>query len=206
MAAKKTASKAAKAAAKTQKSAAASSSAASSSAASSASEAATEAAEPVAPLGIWTRKMVEQAIAAFNDMKAVPAHDEDGVAGLVDDFYRFVDVVARGDVEVEGLSLAAEMIRLGHGWLEKNPRHIRINSPTWDKELVENTVRWFGSVQDDGKNVKDTVARVAAFERVWRSGHVEDGEARVIAQVFVEHVHAWVRKSPEARKAWDALN
>lgn len=196
MAAKKAASKAAsqavnaaKAAAKTQKTA------------SSSSEG-----EPFAPPGIWTRKMVEQAIAAFNDMKAVPAHDDDAVAALVDDFYRFVDVVARGDVEVEGLSLAAEMIRLGHGWLEKNPRHIRINSPAWDKELVENTVRWFGSVQDDGKNLKDTVARVAAFERVWRSGHVEDGEARLIAQAFVEHVHAWVRKSPEAQKAWDALN
>ncbi len=200
MAAKKKASKAATAA----------SQAAASQAASQAGTTREAEADPVAPEGVWTRKMVEQAIAAFNDMKAVPAHDEQGVDALVGDFYRFVDVVARGDVEVEGMSLASEMLRLGHGWLEKNPRHIRINTAPWDKELVESTVQWFGAVMNDPKSVKDslkdTVARFAAFERVWRSGQVEDGEARLIAQAFVEHGKDWVRKTPEAQKAYDALN
>jgi hypothetical protein len=159
----------------------------------------------VAPDGIWTRAMVEQAIAAFNDLKAVPAHDDDAVAGLVDGFYAFVDVVARGDVELEALALASEMIRLGHAWLEKNPRHIRVNSEVWSKDLVENTVQWFGAASQDPKTVKDTVARFAAFEAVWRSGWVEAGEARAIAQAFVEHGKDWVAKTPEAKKAYEAL-
>ncbi|MDP2345926.1 MAG: hypothetical protein Q8O67_33610 [Deltaproteobacteria bacterium] len=158
-----------------------------------------------APEGIWTRAMVEQAIAAFNDLEAVPAYDDDAVAGLVDGFYAFVDVVARGDVELEALALASEMIRLGHAWLEKNPRHIRVNSEVWGKELVENTVQWFGAASKDLKTVKDTVARFAAFESVWRSGWVEAGEARAIAQAFVEHGKDWLAKTPEAKKAYEAL-
>ena len=161
--------------------------------------------EASAPPGIWTRKMVEQALLAFNDLKAVPAHDEDGVNALVDSYYGFVDVVARGDVEVEALSLASELIRLGHDWLEKNPRYIRINSDVWDKQLVENTILWFGSVRDDKSKVKDTVARFAAFERVWRSGHVAEGEARWLAQALVEHGRDWINSNADAQKAYDAL-
>ena len=161
--------------------------------------------EPRAPEGVWTRAMVEQAIAAFNDLEAVPAWDDDAVAGLVDGYYRFVDVVARGEVELEALALASEMIRLGHDWLEKNPRHIRINSERWGKELVELTVQWFGAASQDPKAVKDTVSRFAAFERVWRSGWVEPGDATAIAQAFVEHCKLWLQKTPEAKKAYDLL-
>ena len=170
-----------------------------------AAQAAQGAADVTAPDGIWTRAMVERAIAAFNDLEAVPAWDDDAVEDLVDAYYRFVDVVARGAVELEALALASEMIRLGHDWLAKNPRHIRINSDPWSKELVENTVQWFGVASKDSKNVKDTVARFAAFERVWRSGWVEAGEARAIAQAFVEHGRDWLQKTPDAKKAYEAL-
>lgn len=158
-----------------------------------------------APAGIWTRKMVETAILAFNDLKAVPAHDEEAVADLVDSYYRFVDVVARGDLEVEALALASEMIRLGHAWLEKNPRHIRVNSEVWPKSLVEDTIQWFGAAMQDPKAVKDTVARFAAFEAVWRSGWMEEGEARLLAQAFVQHGKEWLEKNPEAKKAYAAV-
>lgn len=164
-----------------------------------------EASAEGAPEGIWTRKMVEQAILVFNDLKAIPAHDEEAVNDLVDRYYRFVDVVARGEVEVEALALASELIRLGHAWLEQHPKHIRINSDVWDKPLVENVILWFGSVRDDKSKLKDTVARFAAFERVWRSGWVAEGEARWLAQALVENGREWLQKNPEAQKAYDAL-
>ncbi len=162
-------------------------------------------AAPAAPDGIWTRAMVTKAIEAFNDLDATPSYDDDAVARLVDDYYRFVDIVARGEVEIDALALAAEMIRLGHAWLEKNPRHIRINSEVWSRDLVESTVRWFGAASQDSKKVKDTATRFAAFERVWRSGWVEAGEARATAQAFVEHGKSWLEKTPEAKKAYEAL-
>jgi hypothetical protein len=157
------------------------------------------------PSGLMSKKMVETLIAAFNDPKLTPNHDEDAMHRLVDDFYRFVDVVARGAVDADALPLASEMLRMGHDWLKQNPKYIRINSGVWTKPLVEDTIRWFASIKGDAKNLKENVARFAAFERVWRSGLVEEGETALIAQAFVEHVKDWMRTEPAAQKAYDAL-
>ena len=161
--------------------------------------------KPADHTGLWTRAMVERAIAAFHDPEAAPAWDDDAVAARVDDYYRFVAIVARGAVEIEALALAGEMIRLGHRWLEQNPRFIRIHAEPWSQALVENTVQWFGTALNDKKDIEDTVARFAAFERVWRSGFVEAGNARAIAQAFVEVGRAWIEKTPEAKKTWERL-
>lgn len=169
-----------------------------------AAKATKKSAEPQAPEGIWTRAMVEKAIVAFNDEKLTPSHDDDAVARMVDDFHAFVDVVARGDLEVEALALASEFIRVGHKWLDQHPRHVRINGEVWGKALVENTIQWFGAAMNDAKATKETAARFAAFEAVWRSGLVEEGEARWLAQAFVEFGQEWLSKNPEAKKAYDA--
>ncbi len=140
--------------------------------------------------------MVERAAAVFAELPRLPAFDPRAIAERIAAWYRFVDVVAEGAVVAEAAPLAAEIVRFGASFLADHPEHVLVSGASWELEDVEAVARWFGAVSDQGGD--DVVARVAAFERIVRSGLVSD-EASPLAHALLEIMGTW-RTASERRR------
>ncbi len=132
--------------------------------------------------------MVERAAAVFAELPRLPAYDPGRIAERVAAWYRFVDVVAEGAFVVEAAPLAADIVRGGVQFLAEHPEHVLVSGATWDVDDVEGVARWFGAVSDEGG--ADVVARVLAFERIVRSGLIDD-DAMPLAQALLELMDSW---------------
>lgn len=142
---------------------------------------------PVAP-GVWTLPMVQKAAAVFAELPQLPGWDRAGIAERVAAWYRFVDVVAEGAVASDAAVLAGEIVRFGARFLEAHPEHVLVGGARWSADDVEAVARWFGGVQAAGG--ADVDARLLAFERVVRSGLVDD-DARPLADALLEVIDGW---------------
>jgi hypothetical protein len=138
----------------------------------------------------WSKEMVGRAATVFAELPHLPTWDKGPIAERVAAWYRFVDVVAAGLVEVDGLPLAGEIIRFGADFLTAHPEHVLVAGAVWQADDVEGVARWFGGVGPRRGAGADVVARMDAFERVVRSRLVAD-EAMPLAQALVDAMEGW---------------
>ncbi len=137
---------------------------------------------------MWTVDMVQHAAAVFAELPRLPAYDRGAIAQRIAAWYRFVDVVAEGAIVADAAPLAAEIVRFGTRFLDDHPEHVLVGGATWGVEDVEGVARWFGAVSDEAD--VDVDARVMAFERIVRSGLVDE-DATAIAQALLELMETW---------------
>ncbi len=153
------------------------------SAAAKAAKAATGGAgDPVDAGGPWTEAMVQTLAAVVAELTTLPGYDTVAIGERVRVWYRFVDVVAGGQVVPAALPLAAAVIRLGASFLQAHPEHVLLGGATWGEGDVEAVASWYGSVDPDDDGVAE---RVDAFAAVVRSGLVDD-DARPLALALLE--------------------
>jgi hypothetical protein len=138
----------------------------------------------------WSKDMVARAAPVFAELPHLPSWDTQLIAERVAAWYRFVDVVAAGLVDVDGLPLAGDIVRFGADFLTDHPEHVLVAGASWQAEDVEAVARWFGGIGPRRGAGADVVARVDAFERVVRSRLVVD-EALPLARVLVEAMEGW---------------
>lgn len=143
---------------------------------------------PEAPPGVWTLPMVEKAAAVFAELPSLPAWDRAGIAERLTAWYRFVDVVAEGAVVPAAVPLAGEIVRFGAGFLREHPEHVLVGGAIWGVGDVEAVARWFGAARGGPRG--EALARVDAFERIVRSGLVDD-DARPLANALLEAMERW---------------
>jgi len=138
----------------------------------------------------WSKEMVARAATVFAELPHLPSWDAERIAERVAAWYRFVDVVAGGHVDVDALPLAGEVVRFGAAFLTAHPEHVLVGGEAWQATDVEGVARWFGAVGPRRSAGADVVARVDAFERVVRSRLVVD-EAMPLAQVLLDAMSGW---------------
>lgn len=161
----------------------------------------------------WTRAMVERAIVAFNDIDRIPPYDDDGIRMLVRDFLRFVDRVELGGIEDDAMPLANAFIERGYAWLAERPHYAPFATQQWTLEMVETLILWFndhsavraGGGAVDKKRVYEVAERFHTFERVYKTGAVERGEAESLALAFLDYGHRWLERQPDALAHYQSL-
>jgi hypothetical protein len=167
------------------------------------------------PPAQWTRAMVERAIRAFNDIERVPEYDDDAIRALVRDFLRFVNHMETGGVEDDAMPLARAFAERGYAWLAERPQYTPFTTQMWNLEMIETLILWFndnsgmsgsgGSGTVDKKRLYEVAERFHTFERVYKTGAIEPGDAESLAIAFLDYGHRWLERQPDALAHYQTL-
>jgi hypothetical protein len=167
------------------------------------------------PPAQWNRAMVERAIRAFNDIDRVPEYDDDAIRALVRDFLRFVNHMEQGGVDDEALPLARAFAERGYAWLAERPQYTPFTTQMWNLEMIETLILWFndnsglssGSASGavDKKRLYEVAERFHTFERVYKTGAIEPGDAESLAIAFLDYGHRWLERQPDALAHYQTL-
>lgn len=168
----------------------------------------------------WTRAMVERAIRAFNDIERVPEYDDDAIRALVRDFLRFVNHMEQGGVEDDAMPLARAFAERGYAWLAERPHYTPFTTQMWNVEMIETLILWFNdnsgmssssssssssSGKVDKKRLYEVAERFHTFERVYKTGAIEPGDAESLAIAFLDYGHRWLERQPDALAHYQTL-
>lgn len=161
------------------------------------------------PREVWTRAMVERAIRAFNDIERIPEYDEDSIRALVRDFLRFVARMEQGGIADDAMPLARAFVERGYAWLAERPRYAPFRTQMWTLEMVEALILWFNDTATgaavDKKRLHEVAERLHTFERVYKNGAVELGDAESLAIAFLDYGHRWLERQPDAMAHYQSL-
>lgn len=171
-----------------------------------------------APPAQWTKPMVERAIRAFNDIDRVPEYDDDAIRALVRDFLRFVNHMETGGIADDAMPLARAFAERGYAWLAERPQYTPFTTQMWNLEMIETLILWFndnsgitaGAGTDaakavDKKRLYEVAERFHTFERVYKTGAIEPGDAESLAIAFLDYGHRWLERQPDALAHYQTL-
>lgn len=167
----------------------------------------------------WTRAMIERAIRAFNDIERVPEYDDDAIRALVRDFLRFVNHMEQGGVEDDAMPLARAFAERGYAWLAERPQYTPFTTQMWNVDMIETLILWFNdnsgmtssssttgkSSAVDKKRLYEVAERFHTFERVYKTGAIEPGDAESLAIAFLDYGHRWLERQPDALAHYQTL-
>lgn len=161
----------------------------------------------------WNRAMVERAIRAFNDIDRVPEYDDDAIRTLVRDFLRFVNKMETGGIDDDAVPLARAFAERGYAWLAERPQYAPFITQMWTLEMIETLILWFNDNSGistsgaavDKKRLYEVAERFHTFERVYKTGAIEPGDAESLAVAFLDYGHRWLEKQPEALAHYQTL-
>ncbi len=174
-------------------------------------------ADDAPPPAQWTRAMVERAIRAFNDIERVPEYDDEAIRALVRDFLRFVNHMEGGGIEDEAVPLARAFAERGYAWLAERPQYTPFTTQMWNLEMIETLILWFndnsgmssagagGAGSVDKKRLYEVAERFHTFERVYKTGAIEPGDAESLAIAFLDYGHRWLERQPDALAHYQTL-
>ena len=160
------------------------------------------------PRPVWTRKMVERAILAFQEIERLPEYDDDAIRALVRDFLRFVSRLEQGGVAEDAMPLAYAFVERGYAWLAERPQYAPFRTKVWTLEMIESLILWFNDAATgaaDKKLLCEIAERLHTFERVVKTGAVERGDAESLAEAFLDYGHRWLQRQPDALAHYNSL-
>jgi hypothetical protein len=155
---------------------------------------------------VWTKSMVERAVATFNDIDRIPPFEEDAIRRAVRDFLRFEKRVLADGVAAETTPLAQRCIDYVYTWLDAHPDYIPFRTPQWTLQMVEEMVSWFAdatSTPPDRRRAQEIAERLKAFQHVVTNESIEAGDAATLAHAFLDHALHWMQRHPDVRAAFD---
>lgn len=169
-----------------------------------------------APPGQWTKPMVERAIRAFNDIDGVPEYDDAAMRALVRDFLRFVNHMETGGIADDAMPLARAFAERGYAWLAERPQYTPFTTQVWNLEMIETLILWFNDNSGvtagadsakavDNKRLHEVAERFHTFERVYKTGAIEPGDAESLAIAFLDYGHRWLERQPDALAHYQTL-